>query len=59
VESNGIPQDDGKIVVAGPALAAALAELAEENADRIYTMENIPEHTAYVIDLDVLADFIT
>ena len=53
---HGLPQEDGKILVASPGDAARMAELAEpELAERIYTLPGLPAGTAYVIDLDWVA----
>ena len=52
---NGLPQEDGKIVVAEPETAALMAELAPEHAERVYTLPGLPAGTAYVIDLDEVA----
>ena len=58
MSEHGIPQEDGKIVVAAPELAAALVEYAdEEHAARIYTLPGLPENAVYVIDLDQIAEF--
>jgi hypothetical protein len=52
---NGLPQEDGKIVVADPETAALMAELAPEHAERVYTLPGLPEGVAYVFDFDEIA----
>jgi hypothetical protein len=53
----GLPRD-GKIVIASPILAVALAEVAPEHADRIFTLPGCGDDTVFVLDLDVIRDFV-